>query len=221
MKRVINAVIKLILQIICKIDSEALEKVPAQGPLIVAANHVNFLDAPVMITYLAPRRTTGLIKKETWDNPFLAFLFNIWEGIPIDRDLADFTAFRKAQQALDDAMILAVAPEGTRTKDGILIRGKPGITLLAVKTGVPILPVAYYGHENFLENINHLKRTPMHIRVGEPFRVNLEGHQKNKALMQDVTDAIMLRIAALMPEKYRGYYRDFESRGDAFLEGLD
>ncbi|KUK94330.1 MAG: Phospholipid/glycerol acyltransferase, partial [Anaerolineaceae bacterium 46_22] len=99
---VVNKIIKCITNLILKIDGADLAKVPQEGPLIAAANHVNFLDAPVIITHLYPRKTTGLVKKETWDKPFLAFLFNLWEGIPIDRDIADFAAFKQAKQALKD-----------------------------------------------------------------------------------------------------------------------
>jgi 1-acyl-sn-glycerol-3-phosphate acyltransferase len=217
----VNSIIKGVSRIICKVDGESLNRIPKQGPLIVAANHVNFLDAPVVISHLQPRPISGLAKKETWDNPFLAFLFNIWDGIPIDRDIADFAAFRKAQEALQAGKILAVAPEGTRSGDGRLIRAKPGITLLAIKSGVPVMPMAYYGHEVFSDNIKRLKRTPMHIRVGTPFKIDLSGHQKNKGIIQDAADAVMLRIAALMPEKYHGFYRGMSLETTAFLEDLD
>ncbi len=59
--------------------------VPAQGPLMLVANHVNFLDAPVMYTHLQPRPLTAFVKAETWDNPVMGLLFNIWGGIPIRR----------------------------------------------------------------------------------------------------------------------------------------
>ena len=96
----VNTLIRLILHLLLKLDADELNQLPKQGPLIVAANHVNFLDAPVLITHLAPRPTTGLVKRETWDDPLMAFLFNLWGGIPIERDTADFTAFKAAKHAL-------------------------------------------------------------------------------------------------------------------------
>lgn len=163
----VNSVIYLILRILLKIEVTGLDQVPTHGPLIVASNHVNFLDVPVVITLLAPRPITGLVKRETWDKPVMAFLFNLWGGIPIDRGVADFNAFKVAKNALlEENKILAVAPEGTRSEDGRLIRAKPGIAILASRTGVPVLPLAYYGHEDFKRNIRRLKRTPITIRVG-------------------------------------------------------
>jgi 1-acyl-sn-glycerol-3-phosphate acyltransferase len=202
----INHLIKFITNIFLRLDDSELTKVPTHGPLLVVVNHVNSLDAPVMISHMDPRPTTSLVKKETWDSPFLGFLFNIWDGIPLDRENADFAAFSLAQKALLEEKILAVAPEGTRTRDGLLIQAKPGIAMLAIKAGVPILPVAYFGHEDFMENLKHLRRTPMKIRVGEPFHVQLNGHARSKTLMQEVADEIMIEIAKLMPEEYRGYY---------------
>lgn len=220
LKWFVNSVVRLIAHVILKIDGKALKKVPMRGPLLAVANHVNFLDAPVVIAMLHPRPTTGLVKKETWDNPLHAFLFNVWEGIPIDRDIADFSAFRAAKEALKEGKILAVAPEGTRSRNGRMSRGKPGIAILARQCDVPILPLVYYGHEDFFTNIKRLKRTPMHIRVGEPFRINWEGKARDKATLQAVTDAIMLEVADLLPEQYHGEYAEIEVDRKEFIQRL-
>jgi 1-acyl-sn-glycerol-3-phosphate acyltransferase len=217
----VNHVIKFIMNILLKIDDSELNRVPQRGPLVVVANHVNFLDVPVLITHLHPRPTTGLVKKETWEKPLMAFLFNVWGGIPIDRDIADFTAFRKAKEALKDGKILAVAPEGTRTEDGKLIRGKPGVAMLVSQMDVPILPLAYYGHDNFKENLRKLKRTKMKIRVGEPFTISLNGHPKTKETMQAVTDAIMVEIAKLLPKEYQGVYEGAVNKSNGFVQYLN
>jgi 1-acyl-sn-glycerol-3-phosphate acyltransferase len=220
-KWLVNTIIRFILHIILKMDASEFKKIPPKGACIVVVNHVNFLDAPVISTQLQPHRSTGLVKKETWEKPLMAFLFNIWEGIPIDRDTADFGAFQQAKDALKAGKILAIAPEGTRTEDGVLIQGKPGIAMLAVQTNVPIFPIAYYGHEDFKKNLKKLKRTPIIIRVGKPFRINLQGQAKTKDVLQTVTDSVMLEIAALMPEKYHGYYGSMKEKRGKFLDYLD
>jgi 1-acyl-sn-glycerol-3-phosphate acyltransferase len=218
---VVNTIIRFLLHFLLKLDASELKKIPDRGPLIAAANHVNFLDAPVLITHLQPRPTTGLVKKETWDTPLMAFLFNVWGGIPIDRSVADFTAFKAAKAALAEGKILAVAPEGTRSEDGRLSRGKPGIAILASQCDVPIYPIAYYGHEVFKDNFKRLKRTPMKIRVGRPFRVKFEGQVKNKQFMQDVTDVIMLEVVKLMPKEYHGVYEEITVDKGQLIEYLN
>lgn len=218
---VVNTTIRFLLHILLKLDASELKKIPDRGPLIAAANHVNFLDAPVLITHLQPRPTTGLVKKETWDTPLMAFLFNVWGGIPIDRSVADFTAFKAAKAALAEGKILAVAPEGTRSEDGRLSRGKPGIAILASQCDVPIYPIAYYGHEVFKDKFKRLKRTPMKIRVGRPFRVKFEGQVKNKQFMQDVTDVIMLEVVKLMPKEYHGVYEEITVDKGQLIEYLN
>lgn len=221
MKSIVNFIVRVLSSIILKIDKSELHKVPGEGPLLVVVNHVNSLDAPVIISHMHPRPTTGLVKKETWDNALYRFLFNVWGGIPIDRDGADFTAFRAAQEALKAGKILALSPEGTRSWDGKLAQAKPGVAMLAIKAGVPILPIAYYGHEQYSENLKHLRRTPMAIRVGEPFRLELNGHAREKGILQEVADEIMVEVARLLPERYRGYYADRLEAPQPFIEPLN
>jgi 1-acyl-sn-glycerol-3-phosphate acyltransferase len=220
-KYLVNHLVKIISHIIVKIEAHDLDKIPPKGPLLGTANHINFLDVPIILSLLYPRPTTVLAKKETWDNPIVGFLFNIWEGIPIDREIADFTAFQKSRQVLSEGKILAFSPEGTRTGDRGLIRAKPGVAMLAIQCDVQILPVAYYGHEHFWEDIKRLKRSKMTIRVGKCFRIKLNGQPKNKENLQHVADAIMLEIAKLMPEKYHGYYANKTSPGTQFITYLE
>ena len=220
-KWLVNTFIRLLLHILLKLDVKELKKCPEKGPYILAVNHLNFLDAPVVITHLYPRRTTGLIKKETWDKPFLAYLFRVWDGIPIERDSADFKAFNQAKEALKDGKILAIAPEGTRSEDGVLIQAKPGIAILALKTDLPIYPIAYYGHEDFNQNFKRLKRTPMTVKVGEPIRVSLHGQPRNKENLQSIADSIMIEIASLMPDKYWGYYSSKMAQRGRFIDYLE
>lgn len=217
----VNAFIKLLAKIFLKLDTSELYKVPQEGPLIAIGNHINFLEPPIMIAHLHPRKTTGLVKKENWDKPLYKFLFNAWGAIPIDREIADFTAFQEAKEALKDRKILAVAPEGTRTHDGQLIQGKPGIAMLALQTDVPLQAVAFFGHEEFWTNVKRLKRTPMNIRVGKLFQINLQGQRKSKAVLQAVADEMMLELAKLMPEKYWGFYANHDKGNQQFIEYLD
>jgi len=205
---IMNPPMKAILRAIMKIDDSDVKKIPLTGPLILATNHINSLDAPVGFTHLHPRQLTAFVKIETWDNPALKILFDVWKGIPIRRGEVDFDAFHQAQKALEDNKIMIIAPEGTRSMDGKLNKGYPGIVLLAIRSGVPILPVVFYGNENFGSNLRILKRTKMVIRVGEPFTIDFKNQSLSRDFRQEVTDEIMYQIAALLPPEYRGVYAD-------------
>jgi len=213
----VNTAIKGITRLLCRIDDSALERVPRQGPLILAANHINFLEVPLVYTHLQPRPITGFAKAETWDNPLMAYLFNLWGGIPLRRGESDVRAYHQALQALKAGKIVAVAPEGTRSGSGRLGRGHPGIVTLALRSQAPILPMVYYGGESFYDNLRRLRRTDFHIVVGRPFVVQTGETTVTRAVRRQITDEIMYQLAALLPPRYRGEYADLESATQRYL----
>jgi 1-acyl-sn-glycerol-3-phosphate acyltransferase len=201
----------------CRVDDRELRRVPARGPLLLVCNHVNFLEIPLVLSHLQPRRVTGLAKAETWDSPVMGVLFNLWGAIPVRRGEGDVAAIRRVLEALDAGMIVAIAPEGTRSGDGCLHRAKPGIGLLAAHSSAPILPVAYYGHEGIWSNLRRLQRTDFHIRVGPLLRLRANGKWTAER-RQALADEVMYQIAALLPEKYRGAYGSPPTGQPSFLE---
>jgi 1-acyl-sn-glycerol-3-phosphate acyltransferase len=205
---VVTAGIKACLHIVCRIDAEQMERIPRQGPLILVANHINSLEVPIVYTHLHPRPATAFAKAETWDQPLNGRLARLWGAIPLHRGEADAEAFRSALEALRAGKILALAPEGTRSHNGELQRGLPGAVLLAERSGAPLMPMALFGHETYLENLRKLRRTDFHVVVGEPIVIDLGGRRAGQALRQAVADELMARIAALLPPRYRGVYAD-------------
>jgi len=216
----INTFVKIGTTILCRIDAPELQKVPKQGPLIIYSNHTGQVEVPLMFTHLQPRPITGIAKVETWDGRFLRFIFNLWEAIPIRRGEADMVAMRKSLEALEKGMILAIAPEGTRNKTGVLIKAYPGVITLALRSEAPLLPIAHWGGENFLSNLKRLKRTDFHIRVGEPFKLDPGEGRVTREKRQQMVDEMMYRLAALMPEYYRGAYSDLENATDEYIVNL-
>jgi 1-acyl-sn-glycerol-3-phosphate acyltransferase len=201
--------VRIFTRVTCHIDAPDLYKIPMQGPLIVIVNHTGQIEVPLLYGNLQPRLMTGWAKAETWeDNWFLNWIFNIWKVVPIHRGEADINALKGALRALEDGYIFGIAPEGTRNKTGILRRALPGTVVVALRSGAPILPVAHWGGESFLSNLKHFKRTDFHIRVGEPFKLNVNGKKVTSEIRQQIVDEMMYQIAALMPEEYRGEYSD-------------
>lgn len=204
--RMITWLVKFGTSILCRIDAPDLNKVPLKGPLIVYSNHTGQIEVAVLFSHLQPRPLTGWAKMEAWDNAFLNWLFNLWGIIPVRRGEADTTALRKAIAALEKGYIFGIAPEGTRNISGRLKRALPGTVMLALHAGAPLMPVAHWGGENFLKNLARLKRTDFHVRVGEPFHLNVAGIRITRELRQQIVDEMMYRLAELLPPEYRGEY---------------
>ncbi len=216
-KKAVTAIIRFLVDVLCRVDDDQIDQVPQEGPLLVVSNHVNFLEGPVIYTYLQPRKATGFAAAKSWKNPFFAFLFDLWEVISIKRGEPDINAIRKSLDYLKRGWIFAIAPEGTRSGDGKLQRGRPGVVILAQKANVPILPVAHYGGEYFWDNLKRLRRTDFSIVVGQPFRIKTEGYRVNSEVRQKIVDEIMYQIAALLPPENRGFYSDLNKATEAFL----
>ena len=99
-----------------------------------------------------------------------------------------------------------MAPEGTRSKTGILQRGHAGAVLLAVHNNVPIYPLVHTGGEKFYTNLKKFRRTAFKFHVGNPFYINTNGEKLDSAFRQKLTTQLMSRIAVLLPEEQRGHY---------------
>ncbi len=208
----VTPVIRAIFSVLCRIDSQELEKVPKNGPAIVVLNHINFLDAPVIYACLFPRPAIGIAKQETWNNPLFAFLGNVWEAIPLNRNGVDRAALDRAHEALKQGKILVLAPEGTRNPLGTLQQGHPGVVSIALRSGAPIIPLGHTGAQDFWTNMKRFKRTKFHIRVGQPFYLDASGDPSvaktgtTREKRRKMADEIMKRIALVLPEWQHGVY---------------
>jgi 1-acyl-sn-glycerol-3-phosphate acyltransferase len=215
--RLVIAFFRTLTSVLCRIDDDQLEQVPAQGPLIIVINHINLLEIPVLFTRLQPRPLTGFVAAYRWKNPLLRWLLNLCGAIPVRRGEADLDAMRRAIAALKAGDILVMAPEGTRSEDGRLQQGHPGVVLLALRSGVPLLPVAFHGSENFSDNLRHLRRTDFHFVVGRPFRLRSSEVRINRKIRREMTDEVMRQLAMLLPPPYRGVYKDLSPSDRTYL----
>ena len=216
--KIVGSIVKFGTSILCRIDAPDLHKLPMKGPLIVYSNHTGQVEVAVLFGHLQPRPITGWAKVEAWDNAFLNWLFNLWGLIPVRRGEADTSALRKALTALTEGYIFGIAPEGTRNVTGRLKRAHPGAVMLAVRAGVPLLPVAHWGGENFLKNLGQFKRTDFHIRVGDPICLKLDGVRMTREIRQQIVDEMMYKLAELLPPAYRGEYEKVTEYEKIFTE---
>jgi len=206
---------------ICRIDDAQLAHVPARGPLILITNHVNVLEIPVLYSRLQPRPISGFFAAKRLESAWMRWLLNTLNGIPVQRSKLDRTALKLAISRIRAGDVFAIAPEGTRNADGRLGQGKPGVVLLALQSEAPIQPIVHWGDKHWQRNLRRLRRTPFHIAVGRPFRLDTGGKQVNQQMRQEILDEIMVQMAALLPPEYRGVYADRDSTNPKYLRFLE
>jgi 1-acyl-sn-glycerol-3-phosphate acyltransferase len=193
----------------------AIDEIPRDGPVILAANHISNGDAVILGAWLTKRlgrRIHWLGKKEMFDWPIVGWMARNGGVHPVDRSAADVDAFRMAERVLNEGHVLVIFPEGTRSPTGELQKPKDGLAMLALRTGAPIVPIGIANTDKVWPKGRLLPRPGGHatMRVGKVFRLAdelPEGLDRKRAKTL-ATDLIMRRIAAELPPRHRGPYGD-------------
>jgi 1-acyl-sn-glycerol-3-phosphate acyltransferase len=200
------------IQCFTRVEVEGLENVPRQGRLIIAANHLSNADPPLMACWLTPalgRPIHWMAKDEALGWPVAGWVMRQNGAFGVRRGGTDMAAFRLAQRVLEEDRVLGVYPEGTRSPTGALVKAKEGVTLLALRTGAPVLPVGVAGTDRIWPRDSWIWRFggPISMRVGVPFHLERgSGPDGERESLEEVTDRLMARIAELLPERHRGVY---------------
>ena len=187
-----------------------LENVPRHGPAILASNHINLAD-PVLLVTLVPRRLIFMAKLELWSTPVIGWLYGLGGCIPVRRFEGDVGALRRAEKVLRQGHVLVMFPEGTRSRHPGLGKGHPGTAVIALRSGVPIVPIGVSGTETVSLTRCFLRRTRVRVAFGQPFTLP-RGQRLTTELAEEGTERIMKEIAALLPEAYRGTYAGATTR---------
>lgn len=210
MKKFLRWLIHAVLRLITKIEIFGIENLPEEGRFVIAVNHLGFLDAP-MAYYGLDNWNLFIPVAEKWEeNPIWRFLGKHLNFIFIDRFNPDLKAMREMIKRMEDGQTLVIAPEGTRARDEKMAQGKPGVAYLASKMGWQIVPVAISGTEDriFKNNLKHFRRTQIKLRAGKTFTLPPFPKEDREEVLQQYTDEVMCRIAAMLPERNRGYYAE-------------
>ena len=202
-----RSVLRLLASVSVEIDRSAL---PRSGPLIVVANHISNADPPFVAGWLTPAlgRQLHILAKSSLFVPVVGSVLRRLGATPVKSGGSDIEAYRTARDILDRGEVLCIFPEGTRSATGLMGEPKPGVAMLATRSGVPILPVGVSGTDRFLGRGQRFPRlrAPITLRVGKPFTVTLDPSKSRREGMQAVSDEIMRRIAELTDERHRGRY---------------
>ncbi|SDK56255.1 1-acyl-sn-glycerol-3-phosphate acyltransferase [Nonomuraea maritima] len=190
-------------QALCRPHITGAVHVPRTGPAILAANHLSVLDS-FLLPALLPRHVTFTAKNEYFDgNPISGFFMRLGRSLPIDRESAHSAQamLDAAAELLESGELFGIHPEGTRSPDGRLYRGKVGVAWLALKTGAPVLPVALSGTEKVMPFGAKVPRPArIGISIGAPLR--FEGDHRNARDRRRVTDEVMEAIQKLSGQEY-------------------
>lgn len=201
-----------------RVDAAELARVPRRGPLIIVANHVHIPEIPTLYTRLLPRKLYGMAQAEhVLGQSVAGRILRLFDTIPVWRGEADLKALRAGIKFLNEGNMLLLDPEGTRSHNGCLQKGRPGAILLALHSSAPLLPIVHYGSENYLENLKHLRRTDLHYVVGKPFRVDAGGQRVTSVIRQQMIDEVMFQMAGLLPPQYRGAYAAVDAVAHKYL----
>ncbi|GAB4098877.1 lysophospholipid acyltransferase family protein [Sinomonas halotolerans] len=197
----------------CRPTVTGLENVPEEGPFIVASNHLSFLDS-VIIQALMPRGVAFFAKAEYFTGKgvkgkLMKAFFEGVGSIPVERgeQAASVAALKTLLDLLDKGQGIGIYPEGTRSRDGLLYRGRTGVGWLALTTGAPVVPVGLRGTER-LQPADRNTIVPRHFEmaVGEPLYFDKTGPDHSLPARREATDRIMDAIAALSgQERAPGY----------------
>jgi 1-acyl-sn-glycerol-3-phosphate acyltransferase len=183
--------------------------IPRYGPAIIAPNHLSFID-PFFVALTMPRRIVFIGKAEYWDSWTTRWLVEMAGGIPVRRE--DPTQSRNSLEAgvevlRDSGDLLGIFPEGTRTPDGRLYKGKTGAARMALEVGCPVVPTGLVGTRHVLPKDAKVPGLGPRVSVtfGKPMSVPLEG-RTDPHVLREFTDDLMHRIAQLSGQEYRNRY---------------
>ncbi|HEY6541981.1 MAG TPA: lysophospholipid acyltransferase family protein [Ktedonobacteraceae bacterium] len=180
------------------------ENIPKEGAFIIASNHLSWMDVPLVPSFIN-RKVVYMAKEELFYGK-VGWIVRFLGAFPVKRGEADRQSLRAADTQLKAGKIFMIFPEGTRSKTHQLGKGHVGLGMIALRAGVPVVPVAVWGSEYTFKKL----RPRVTISYGKPLLLAPKGKKITREDIEEATNEVMRAIAVLMPPEYRGIYGDLE-----------
>lgn len=210
--RITRALLLMVARLFLRMRVEGVDRVPRDGGVLVLSNHLHNAD-PLLIAIACPRPVHFMAKRELMTIPIMGRIIRFGGTFAVDRGRADRMAIRRAEATVRQGIALGMFPEGTRSPSRQIERALPGAGLIALRSDVPIVPVAITGSErlplNGSKGGGQRRSDPQHkgVRIifGEPFRLpaTIDGKRTTPDMAIDLA---MRHVAEMLPEPYRGIY---------------
>lgn len=218
--RIAHAVVNLVFRLVWRPRIHGREHIPATGPVIIASNHLSFIDS-VVLPLVMPRRVRFLAKAEYFEGTGLRgwlsrTFFTVVDAVPVRRGGHGdaMASLRLAMEVLAEGAAFGIYPEGTRSRDGRLYRGRTGVGWLALQSGAPVVPVALVGTDR-VQPVGARAPRPHPVRVsfGEPIDptpwiAEVAASGGAGRARREITDLVMERIAAMSPQELAHVYNE-------------
>jgi 1-acyl-sn-glycerol-3-phosphate acyltransferase len=195
-----KALAYFLLRVLFGLRVEGAERVPKEGPVILASNHLSFLD-PIAVGSVCPRPVAFIARNDIFRYPLLSWLLPRLYAIPVERGSSDLGAIKAAIRALKAGLAFGIFPEGHRSRTGRLEPFKTGAASIAMRTGAKIVPVAIIGSDKAWP-VGHAPRLRKNIMVvfGDP--ITLPDKKLDHQGLEEVTRQLEAMVAALLPPEY-------------------
>lgn len=200
--RTVKRIVRGLLALFYRIEVEGVERVPMEGPVVIAANHHSFLD-PLLIGVVLPRPIAFIARGDLFRVPGLGWLLRKLYAIPVERGSGDLAAVKAAIRALRAGMAFGIFPEGRRSRSGVLEPFKTGTAAIALRTGALVLPVAIVGtREIWPPGRKPRLRGKIRVLIGDPIDLGDVAGKLDKAHLEEATRRIEAAVARLLPREY-------------------
>jgi 1-acyl-sn-glycerol-3-phosphate acyltransferase len=208
MRKIFTWIFSAFVNVFMNFEHQGMENIPAEGPGIIAFNHIGRLEVVLVVITNERNDLVGWMAEKYKGVWWAELLLRVMDSKLVDRYNPDLEALRWAQRHLKNGGLMGISPEGTRSPNFSLQEGRQGVAYLASKNNVPVIPAGVTYEKGAVSDAIRLKAPRVTIKYGKPFYLPEISRENRKEMLEKGTEEIMCQIAALLPPSFRGIYAD-------------